>query len=248
MTIRIKIIVGCIFFCLQVASTQSAHKHLRNGDMLYGFGKYNQAETEYRKADEKKPNTKSSYNLGNTLIQQERYDEAIKKYQDAAAKATSPQEKARIYHNQGNAYYKSEKYKESIESYKQSLKNDPNDANTKENLALARKALKQQMQQQQQDKQNKDQQKDQNEDKNQDQKDQNNQNENKDQKDQKQSDPNKEDQNQKDQDGQNQPKDGKNMTKEEARQLLEIMDNEEKKVHNKLRRIDGRSGRVKKDW
>jgi Ca-activated chloride channel homolog len=248
MMVKIKIMVACLCFCLHFANAQSAHKHLRNGDMLYGFGKFNQAETEYRKAEEKKPNTKSSYNLGNTLIQQERYDEAIKKYQNAASKANTPQEKAKIYHNQGNAFYQSKKYKESVEAYKQSLKNDPNDVNTKENLALARKALKQQMQQQQQDKQNQDQQKDQKEDQNQDQNDQNNQNENKDQKDQNQSDPNQKDQNQKDKQGQNQPKDGQNMTKEEARQLLEIMDNEEKKVHNKLRRIDGRSGRVKKDW
>jgi len=246
MTLKINILLSFIMVCAQVAHSQSAHKHLRDGDMLYGFGKFNQAETEYRKADEKKSNTKSSYNLGNTLIQQERYDEAVKKYQDAANKAQTPQEKAKIYHNQGNALYKSEKYKESIAAYKQSLKNDPSDVNTKENMALARKALKQQMQQQQKDQQKKDQEKE-----NQDNKDQNQQNKDqnpKDQDDKNKSDQNQDDQNQKEQQGQDKPKNDKNMSKDEARQLLEIMDNEEKKVHQKLRRIDGKSGRVKKDW
>ncbi|MBK6498707.1 MAG: tetratricopeptide repeat protein [Saprospiraceae bacterium] len=44
------------------------------------------AETAYRKADGEKSSVKSAYNLGNSLMKQNRYDEAITKYNDAAAK------------------------------------------------------------------------------------------------------------------------------------------------------------------
>jgi len=227
---------------------QSAHKSLRNGDMLYGYGKYSEAETEYRKAESAKSSVKSAYNLGNTLMNQERYDEAAKKYTDAAAKATTDKERANIYHNQGNALYKKQQYQESVNAYKQALKYNPDDAATKENMAIARRELKKQ-QQQQKDKQNQknnDQNKDQKKDQQDKEKDQNH----KDQQD-KNDQENKDQQQQNDQSQENdknkQPSD-KKMSKQDAQKLLEIMDNEEKKVQQKMRRVDGKSKKLKKDW
>jgi Ca-activated chloride channel homolog len=230
-------------------NAQSAHKSLRNGDMLYGFGKYQDAETEYRRAESQKSSVKSSYNLGNALIQQERYDEASKKYEEAAAKATNDTERSDIYYNQGNALYKKQQYQESINAYKKSLKYNPNDIATKENLALARQQLRQQQQQQQQEKnkhnkQNKDQNKD-NSDQNQQNKDQN-ANDKQDKKEQdQQQDKDKQNDNQ---DSQNEKPEGKEMSRSDAQKLLEIMDNEEKKVQQKMRRVDGKGKKVKKDW
>ena len=74
---RILLLFSFVLIC-QPFMAQSAHKSLRNGDMLYGYGKYSDAETEYRKAESVKPSVKSAYNLGNTLMQQERFDEAAK--------------------------------------------------------------------------------------------------------------------------------------------------------------------------
>lgn len=227
-------------------SAQSAHKSLRNGDMLYGFGKYQEAETEYRRADNEKATVKSAYNLGNALIQQERYEEAAKKYNDAAAKANTNAERANIYYNQGNALFNKQQYQESINAYKKSLKYDSKDVATKENLAMARQQLRQQ-QQQQQKKDNK-----QNQDKNKDesQQDQQNKDQNsKDDQEQKDQDQqqNKDNQNN-DQNNQNEKPDGKEMSKSDAQKLLEIMDNEEKKVQQKMRRVDGKGKKVVKDW
>lgn len=223
---------------------QSAHKSLRDGDMLYHNGKYPEAETAYRRADAAKSSLKSTYNLGNTLMQQERYDEAIKKYEDAATKASNNKERAAVYHNLGNAQYKKKQYHESIDAYKNALRYQPADNGTKENLAIARRELKKQQQDKKnnKDKQNKDQDKDQQE-QNKDQQNKDKQN-NKDQqnKDQKQQN----DQNQ-EKGKDNQPSD-KKMSKQDAEKLLEIMDNEEKKVQQKMRRVDGKSKRLKKDW
>lgn len=238
------------FYCITPTYTQTAHKNLRNGDMLYGYGKFGDAETEYRKADTETPSVKSAYNLGNTLIDQERYEEAAKRYQDAAARATTDAEKSKIYHNQGNAYFKKEKYKESVESYKNALKYDAKDQETKQNLAMAQYELKKQIQQQKQEQQqNKDQNK---EDKKQDQdkqqkQDQDNKNEDK----QDQEQQNQQNQNQDEQDNKSseqQGQDDKNLSKSDAEKLLEIMDNEEKKVQQKLRRMDTKGKKPKKDW
>jgi len=244
-----------LFFMTFSIIAQSAHKNLRNGDMLYEYGKYQDAELEYRKADTDKSSVKSSYNLGNTLVNQERYDEAIKSYESAAAKATSDDQKSKIYHNQGNAFFRKEKYKESIDAFKKSLKYKPSDQATKENLAMAHTEWKKQLQQQQKDQQkNKD--KNQNQDKKEGQQDKNNQDnkdKNQDQnEDQKNENQNQDQQNQDQQDqqkGQDQAdKDGKKMTKEDAQKLLEVMDSEEKKVQQKMRRMDGKGKKPTKDW
>ena len=260
--------IGILLFLLSLASFgtvvgQAAHKNLRSGDMLYGFGKYNDAETEYRKADIESPSVKSSYNLANTLMNQERYDEAAKKYEEAAAKANSNDEKSMIYHNQGNAYFNKQQYKESVDAFKKSLKYNTKDIATKENLAMAQYELKKQIQQQKQEQQKQEQQKDQNKDQNKDQqKDQQDQQNNKDdiqdqqdqqdQKDQKNDAKDQEDKNKSEQEENENNKNGeapdKNMSKEDAQKLLEIMDNEEKKVQQKLRRIDGKGKKPKKDW
>ncbi len=242
-----------LFFMTFSIIAQSAHKNLRNGDMLYEYGKYQDAELEYRKADTNKSSVKSSYNLGNTLVNQERYDEAIKSYESAAAKATSDDQKSKIYHNQGNAFFRKEKYKESIDAFKKSLKYKPSDQATKENLAMAHTEWKKQQQQKDQQK-NKD--KNQNQDKKEGQQDKNNQDnkdKNQDQnEDQKNENQNQDQQNQDQQDqqkGQDQAdKDGKKMTKEDAQKLLEVMDSEEKKVQQKMRRMDGKGKKPTKDW
>ncbi len=229
-----------ILFAWSIKS-QEAHKNLRNGDMLYGFGKFAESETEYRKAESSQSSLKSSYNMGNTLMNQERFEEAIKKYQDAATKATSDMEKAIVNHNLGNALYKKQQFKESIESYKKALRYQPYDTETKENLALARRELKKQEQQQQKDKQNNEQNKD-----------KENQKENQNRQDQKQEEDQNNQNNQEDnqQENKNQPSDqnDKKMGRQDAQKLLQIMDNEEKKVQQKLRRVDGKSSKPKKDW
>lgn len=236
--------ITCLTFSLLFVmgiKAQSAHKSLRNGDMLYGYDKFSQAETEYRKAEQSKPSVKSAYNLGNTLMQQERYEEAAKKYEEAAQKATTDVEKSDIYYNQGNALYSKQEYQQSVDAYKKSLRFSPDSQHTKENLAIARQALKkQQQQQQQQQNQEQKQQKDQKQDQQQDQQ----KNKNDQQQDQQQ---NQKD-NQQNQ-GENQDKDkNPKMSESEARKLLDIIDNEEKKVQQKLRRNDAKNKNIKKDW
>ena len=67
---------------------------------------------------------------------------------------------AHIYHNMGVIFQAGKDYAKAVDAYKMSLRNNPTDHETRYNLALAQKMLKDQQNQQNQD-QNQDQNKDQ---------------------------------------------------------------------------------------
>lgn len=246
-----------------LASAQNERKFVRNGNKLFmeavkdtsrlDTTKFSNAETEYRKALNKKPaDTKWDFNLADALYKQMRFDEATSKFNELADKMDNPGEKARALHNVGNSQLMQQKLDESIEAYKEALRNNPNDWDTKYNLAYAQ-MLKKQQEQQQQNQQNKDKNKDQNKDQNQDQ-------QNKDQnKDQNKNDQNKQDQQQNQQNKQDQDKNQKQqqqqpqnkISKENAEQLLQALQNDEKDIQEKVKKAKAAKAkrtRVEKEW
>ena len=223
-----------IVLLLLVAVSASAQKaerdYIRKGNRFFKDSVYVDAEVNYRKALEVNPkSTVSMFNLGNTLTQQNKPQEAMEQYVGATKIEKDKNDLAQIYHNMGVIFQSQKDYGKAVEAYKQSLRNNPKDYETRYNLALAQKMLKDQQQNQQNQDQNKQQQQDQQEDK----KDQN--------KDQQQ---NKEQQ----QPPQPQKKDNE-MSKENAEQLLNSVMQDEKDVQDKVKKqqvIQG--GRVEKDW
>lgn len=124
------------------------------------------AEVNYRKALETNPqSTVSMFNLGNTLAQQNKLQEAMEQYVAATKIEKDKNDLAQIYHNMGVIFQSQKDYGKAVEAYKQSLRNNPKDDETRYNLALAQKMLKDQQQNQQNQDQNKQQQQDQQEDK-----------------------------------------------------------------------------------
>ncbi|HSF88739.1 MAG TPA: tetratricopeptide repeat protein, partial [Saprospiraceae bacterium] len=63
------------------AWAQADYPWLRVGDELYERRSYTDAETAYRKALEEKEKPTTSFNLGNTIYNQNRLPEAIQQYQ-----------------------------------------------------------------------------------------------------------------------------------------------------------------------
>lgn len=253
---RIVLMIGIIIFSLAVYG-QNERKFVRSGNKLFmeavrdtsrlDTTKFSNAETEYRKALNKKPtDIKWNFNLADAMYKQMRFDEAAERFNELVEKMETPEEKARALHNIGNSQLMQQKLDESIESYKKALRNNPNDLDTKYNLAYAQMMKNKQQQQQNQD-QNKDQNKDQeNQDQNKDQQnDQNkdNQDQNKDQQNQNQ------DQN-KDQQQKQQPQQNK-ISKENAEQLLQALQNDERDIQDKVKKekaAQAKKVRVEKEW
>lgn len=215
--------------------SQSAHSLKREADQAYKQGDYITSEESYRKAQLEERSSNGTFNLGNSIYMQERFEEAAKQYEDLA---TNPNESNRdrsdAYHNLGNTYYNMQEFDKSVDAFKESLKLDPKDMETKYNLAQALKQLKIQQQEQQQNQQQDQEEQEEQEEQEQQQQEQQQQNE-----------PQEQDQEQQPDEQQQQKQD---LTKEEARQLLEIMEQEEKKVQEKLRKSQKGPNKSKKDW
>ncbi|MDR2126074.1 MAG: tetratricopeptide repeat protein [Prevotellaceae bacterium] len=131
---------------------------MRKGNKLYNHNKYTEAETAYRKGLQKNPESKNAkYNLANSIYRQERYEDAAKLYKELAQIKADSTQPTQTYHNLGNAMLKQaiqdkekqgqhvaanqEQLKESIDAYKKALKLNPDDMETKSNLAYAQKLL-----------------------------------------------------------------------------------------------------------
>ena len=229
---------------IQPCYAQTSGKLIKEGNKQYQQKKYTEAEINYRKSLEKKDNPFiGNYNLGNTYYQQGKYEEAKQQYEIAnGIKSTSKENLESNYHNLGNALLKNKKYEESIQAYKEALKLNPQDNDTRYNLAYAKAMIQQQQQQQKNDK-NKDKNKDQdNKDKQQ-----------KDEK-QKQDEQKKEQQEQKGEKGkqddnkqaQQNPKD--KISKEDAEKILQALNNEEKKTQKKLSVKEQTRIAIEKEW
>ena len=138
-----------------VAQTKTEGDYIRSGNKFYADSLYEKAEIEYRKALEINPkSTDAMYNLGNALFNQipqsqEKGKEAMEQYATAAKLESDKAKLAHINHNLGTLLYMAQQYPQSVEAYKESLRNNPNDNETRYNLAKAMYMLKQQQEQQQ---------------------------------------------------------------------------------------------------
>ena len=257
--------------------TTQAKNHIREGNKLYNKGLYANADAQYQKAIALNPNyDKANYNYGNTQFLQNKMKEAKTQY-DLVSKMTKDRFiKADSYHNLGNIAMKEKKYDQAVDAFKNALRNNSKDDETRYNLALAQKLLKEQ---QQKDKDKKDDKKDDKDKDDKDKKDKDNKDKNKDEKkekdknkdnkddkgdkeEEKNSDKDKEDKekNKKD-DGKNkgdkdkkeqqQPKPQKSkLSPDQVKQLLEAMNNAENKTQQKMNAKKERGQKVKqdKDW
>lgn len=241
----------------QESLQKEARKLVREGNELYSQKKYVDAETSFKKALNKDPNYDiAKYNLGNALIEQGRTKEALEQYEMLAKTLKDKDVRAQLMHNIGNGYYKEKNYQKSIDAYKNSLRVNPSDEETRYNLALAQKMLEDQQNQDQEQDQNQDNQDQQNQDQNQDQQNQDQQEQDKQQDDQNQDNQEQQqDQNQEQQQDdkqeqqQQQPQPGK-LSPQQVEQLLEAMNNEEKKTQEKMnaKKERGKKTKQEKDW
>ena len=137
-------ILIAVFVCTG-AFAQVDRQYIRNGNKLFHQQNYAKAEVEYRKAISKNPNNAQAiYNLGNALLMQQKDSAATSFFQKSGRIETSKMRKAMSYHNIGVICQKHQMYGDAINAYKEALRNNPKDNETRYNLALCKKLLKNQ--------------------------------------------------------------------------------------------------------
>lgn len=221
------------------AFAQKERKYIRQGNKEFENANFDNSEVSYRKAVdlEEEKTHEPAFNVGDALYKQEKYEDAIEQFNSLTDVEVSKDEKSKIYHNLGNSLLQSNKLQESIKAYKNALRNNPNDMETKYNLAYAQKKLEEQEQQQ-----------DQNQDKNKD-----NQDQNKDQQDQDKNKDNQDQNQDQKKDKQNQNKDQQQqpqISKEDAERILQALANDEKDTQEKVKEQQAAAAKVKaeKEW
>ena len=222
---------------------------------------FEKAEKNYRVAiNDSLSDLKATFNLSNEYYTEGYFDDAISRQLEAIKLAKNKIEKHKAYHNLGNSFMKKEMCSDAVSAYKSALRNNPNDDETRYNLALAKQCEDEQSKndddqkddQQDQDnkeKDNKDDQQDQ-ENKERDNKDdqQDQDNKEKDNKD----DPGKQKDNNKNSSEDSKPNENKKsqLSKQQINNLLKAMENAEKKVQAKVNESKQKGIKVvsEKDW
>ncbi len=220
------LLFAALTLCLANGWAQKAERdYIRKGNRQYHDSVFVDAEVNYRKAQEANPTSgMARYNLGNALLFQNKPQEALKEYEAASKMEHDKNKLAAVYHNTGVIHQAAKHYQQAIEAYKESLRNNPRDHETRYNLALCQKLLKDQEQQggdnnQQQQQQEKQQQE------------------------QQQQEQQQQEQQQEQQQDENQ------MSKENAEQLLRAAMQDEKDVQDKVKKQQVLKGRkLEKDW
>lgn len=217
------------------AVAQTDRNLIRQGNRAFKSQKWAAAETQYRKAIYKnQKNPQAIYNLGCALLAQQKDSLAMVQFGNAAQLESNIFRRSKSYHNMGVVMQKHREYAQAIEYYKMALRCNPQDNETRYNLALCKKLLKNN-QQNQNNKNNKDKNKN---DKNKDKK--NDKNKNKDG--QNKNDQNKDKQNKnqdKNQDKNNSDKNKQNqekMSRDNAEQLLNAAIQQEKATKRKMQK------------
>ena len=262
---------GLILFLLASisgsAQEEAAQISLSNNYVFEGNSLVNEnfieAEKKYRLGvSAKQNNAAGSYNLGNAYYKSELYDEAMLRHLEAINNSGLKLEKHKAYHNIGNTLMRQKRCKEAVSAYKNALRNSPSDDESRYNLALAQECAKEQgdgkgedkdRDENKDDKENSDENKD-NEEKNKDKGGEDEEKKEGDDKEDEDGKPKDDNGNQNDKDpnkdkGQPKPQPGK-MSPQQVKNLLEAMNNEEKKVQEKMNasKTKGVKIQTEKDW
>ncbi len=232
------------------------------GNLRYDKKQYTEALDYFQTIVDSSPlHYKANFNKGNTLFRMEKYAEASEIFVSITELAPTRRDRSKVYHNLGNAFLLNKQLDDAIEAYKEGLRLNPGDEETRYNLAFAQKLKKEQEKNQQQPQQQqnndggddpengdengdkKNQESDQNKDENQNEKKQNDgqEEQNKD------GDPKNQD---KEENAGNPQKNPVNISRDEARRILENAYRNEKNLKEKLEKkklvANGKS--QKKDW
>ncbi len=265
MMLRTHVFLLFFFSFSWLISAQTERKMTRKGNSQYETGNFVDAEINYKKALEKNKNLlEAQFNLGDALVKQERYDEALESFDNVSSLTNDKELKAKALHNIGNVLLSQQNLEGALESYKESLRVDPKDEETRYNYAFVKKQIQQQEQeeQDQENEKSKDDNDNASDDSNNDEQDEGSENEDSEDSNSEENDQNnnQQDQNNRgetDGDDVDEEKDGQSpkprenkLSPEEAQRLLEALNQQEDQVQEKMKKhkLKGAQVKIEKDW
>lgn len=208
-------------------SAQTDRKEVRAGNKAFRKGDFRKSEIDYRKAVLKDSlSVAAQYNLASSLYRQDDYEGAQKALSSIAETVSAVETvgtKADFYFNQGDVALAQKDYASAVKSFRQSLLLRPDDMDAKENYIYAKEMLRQ----------SQDNQSGQDGDNSQNQDDQNNQDNNQQQNNDNQQQNNQNQQNPQDQN--NAAAEG-NISRQQARQMLNAIQAKEKETQDKVKK------------
>ena len=241
---RLMILILALVSAVTV-SAQTDRKEVRAGNRAFRKGDFRKSEIDYRKAVLKDSlSVAAQYNLASSLYRQDDYEGAQKALSSIAETVSGIEAagtKADFYFNQGDVALAQKDYASAVKSFRQSLLLRPNDMDAKENYIYAKEMLRQSQDNQGgQDGDNSQNQDDQN---NQDNQDNNQQQNNNNQQQNNQNQQNPQDQN-------NAAAEG-NISRQQARQMLNAIQAKEKETQDKVKKEKAemlKSRQKEKNW
>ena len=241
---RLMILILALVSAVTV-SAQTDRKEVRAGNKAFRKGDFRKSEIDYRRAVLKDSlSVAAQYNLASSLYRQDDYEGAQKALSSIAETGSGIEAagtKADFYFNQGDVALAQKDYASAVKSFRQSLLLRPNDMDAKENYIYAKEMLRQSQDNQGgQDGDNSQNQDDQN---NQDNQDNNQQQNNNNQQQNNQNQQNPQDQN-------NAAAEG-NISRQQARQMLNAIQAKEKETQDKVKKEKAemlKSRQKEKNW
>ena len=241
---RLMILILALVSAVTV-SAQTDRKEVRAGNKAFRKGDFRKSEIDYRRAVLKDSlSVAAQYNLASSLYRQDDYEGAQKALSSIAETLSGIEAagtKADFYFNQGDVALAQKDYASAVKSFRQSLLLRPDDMDAKENYIYAKEMLRQSQDNQGgQDGDNSQNQDDQN---NQDNQDNNQQQNNNNQQQNNQNQQNPQDQN-------NAAAEG-NISRQQARQMLNAIQAKEKETQDKVKKEKAemlKSRQKEKNW
>ena len=140
------IIASLVFTLLyfQGYAQQETDKIIQKGNDFYRQNQFDKAEAAYNEALEadKGENTTADFNRANAMTRQGKLTEATKALDKVIMNSNKAELKGKSYYNQGVMLSGQKRLEESIEAYKNSLRQNPDDKEARENLQKALLELK----------------------------------------------------------------------------------------------------------
>lgn len=138
MTVHLKFFALCCILLPSGTLAQSEKALIRRGNKAFQKGDYAAAVDFYNRSRDKNPdNPTAGFNLGAALYRMGHNDSVRSVLQEILRKNPSPDLAAKTWHNLGNTYLSERKPHEAIEAYKNALRLNPDDDDTRYNLAYA---------------------------------------------------------------------------------------------------------------